>query len=922
MASTDGTIKVKLGLDDSEYKSGLSGAVSKAESFADKVKSTFVGAVAFKAASKGFDLITGSIGKATNRLDALKQSTQVMTVLTGSTETATAIVNKLTDAVSDTAYGLDTASSATQKLMTSGLGAEQSAQYIQDLMDAVAFYGDGTNETLANVADGISKMNSSQKISADQWQRLTDAGIPVIKMFAEKTGKSMADVQSAFEKGDISVDEFNQILTDCLENGTESFPAVAGKAKEMAGSFATSFSNMSARIAIGVANIITAFNNFLEDSGLPSIQTMIADFGSVVKNVLNKIAELIPTALGGLRDYLTPLGDTVKIVIDNLKDAWGNLVWLFKDTFEIPSLDQIKEKLELVRDKLAEGAVKSSEFIKNFTDSGLPKVVDILEKLAPVIVSVGTAIVAWKKINEVREGFEQVSSKASTFLNLMSKGSGVIDGVASALSGGSGVIASMAESFTLAGGGIEGFSAALGVVGGPVTLVIVAIAALAAGFIYLWNTSDEFRAFWINVWEEVKKKAQEAYNYLKPYIDKIGETIELVIPIIQNALQGLWEALQNLWNTVQPLLEQLGQAFSAAFESLAPVLETVWNAITQFAGVVLSLIPGVITTFASLVTVVINIITWIVNLGTTLINIVTTDIPQFIEGVVDWFSQLPENVKNFIDQVIENVTTWASDMVAKAQEMGSNFLDNIKEFFSQLPGKVKEHIDNAFEKVKTWATNMKDKAKETGKNFLEGIGSSISQLPGKIWNWLSQAISNVASFASQFVSQAVSSGTQFFNGIVDEVSKIPAQMISIGGQIVNGIKSGISNGWSQLTSWLGGLASGLVDTVKGFLGIHSPSKAFADEVGLFIPSGITKGAKKALPKALRFMTSLSDDLLDAARLDDMSARLSITGAKGASGLSGNATVYNVEQTINSAKALTPSEIATETQNMMRRLAWV
>lgn len=53
MASgADGTIKVKLGLDDSEYKSGLSGAHKSAESFADKVKSTFVGATYSKPPAK------------------------------------------------------------------------------------------------------------------------------------------------------------------------------------------------------------------------------------------------------------------------------------------------------------------------------------------------------------------------------------------------------------------------------------------------------------------------------------------------------------------------------------------------------------------------------------------------------------------------------------------------------------------------------------------------------------------------------------------------------------------------------------------------------------------------------------------------------------------------------------------------------
>lgn len=187
MASgADGTIKVKLGLDDSEYKSGLSGAHKSAESFADKVKSTFVGATVFKAASKGWDLISGSIGKATARLDAMQKAKQVIGVLAGSSEKAAKVVNNLSDAVTDTAYGLDTAATSTQKLATSGLGLDKSTRMVKDMMDAVSFYGDGTNETLANTVDAIAKMNASGKISADQWQRLTDAGIPVLKIFAEK----------------------------------------------------------------------------------------------------------------------------------------------------------------------------------------------------------------------------------------------------------------------------------------------------------------------------------------------------------------------------------------------------------------------------------------------------------------------------------------------------------------------------------------------------------------------------------------------------------------------------------------------------------------------------------------------------------------------------------------------------------------
>ena len=478
MASgADGTIKVKLGLDDSEYKSGLSGAHKSAESFADKVKSTFVGATVFKAASKGWDLISGSIGKATARLDAMQKAKQVIGVLAGSSKKAAKVVNELSDAVSDTAYGLDTASSSTQKLATSGLGLDKSTRMVKDMMDAVSFYGDGTNETLANTVDAIAKMNASGKISADQWQRLTDAGIPVLKIFAEKTGKSMGEVSDAFSTGKISAQEFNDVLMDALENGTESFPAVAGKAKEMAGSFATSFSNMSARIAIGIANIITAFNDFLADNSLPTIQEMIANFGSVIKNGLNWIAEEIPKALNALKDFFAPTAEAIKAATEKIQEAWNSVRETIAQKLDSnDSLDFVKSGLERIRDILPILVEKVGEFVAAFIEK-LPDIIDKvqtvadkIQELMPLIAAVAGAFAAWegiKAVSNIAKTIGDAGKKIKTFGHLVSQGSGLIDGLAYAASSGTGVIASMAEAFTLAGGGLSGLSAALGVIGEP-----------------------------------------------------------------------------------------------------------------------------------------------------------------------------------------------------------------------------------------------------------------------------------------------------------------------------------------------------------------------------------------------------------------------------------------------------------------------
>lgn len=75
----------------------------------------------------------------------------------------------------------------------------------------------------------------------------------------------------------------------------------------------------------------------------------------------------------------------------------------------------------------------------------------------------------------------------------------------------------------------------------------------------------------------------------------------------------------------------------------------------------------------------------------------------------------------------------------------------------------------------------------------------------------------------------------------------------VGSQLVRGLFDGISNAASWLYDKLRGWVSDVLGWVKGLFGINSPSKVFADEVGKFIPPGITVGVEKATPKAMRDM---------------------------------------------------------------------
>lgn len=784
---TDGQITIQLKLETDGYEKSLKNAAKKSSSMADIIKGTFVGKTLFSVASKGYQLIAGSVGKATARLDAMGKATNVMSILSGSTEKASQVVQGLTDAVSDTAYGLDAAATSTQKLATSGFDLDNSARMVKNLMDAVSFYGDGTNETLENVVDAMAKMNSSGKISADQWQRLTDAGIPVLKIFAEKTGKSMAEVSDAFSKGKISAQDFDAILTDALENGTQSFPAVAGKAKEMAGSFATSFSNMSARIAIGVANVITAFNSFVQDSGLPSIQTMIADFGSVIKNGLNWVADNMPAILNGIINLVKKVGESmpnltnaIRTVVDYVQQNAGGAV------------DVIKEALKWLIDNI-------------------PAVTGVLDSLSPAIIAIGVAFATWKFLNTVKS----VTGLLKTdFLN---------------------AIFNVSKAINLLSGN-------------PIMLIVSAIAALVAGFLYLWNTSEDFRNFWIGLWDTVKTAAGTV----------VDGVVTFFTETIPEAFNGFVEACQSVAESVAVFFtETIPQAISSFVQA---VIQFFTVDLPYSIGYGIGWIIGKIAEF-----------------GQNLIDFATTTVPQFIQSVIDWFMQLPGQIWSWLLAVLSSISQWGTDMISDGAEAASEFLTNIIKWFRQLPGQIQAWLLTTIHNLGSWVTDMKNKA--------------------------------------------IEAGTKFKDGLVDEVKKIPGRMLSLGGDIVDGIKNGIKNAWSGLTSWFGNLAHGLVDGFKDALGIGSPSKEF-DKEARWVGPGVINGLKRTMPDAIRYMEKASAEMLGALDRDSLSTRIKLEGHSFRQGdTKGSGNTYVVNQTVNSHDALSPSEMAQETKNAIRRAAW-
>lgn len=84
----------------------------------------------------------------------------------------------------------------------------------------------------------------------------------------------------------------------------------------------------------------------------------------------------------------------------------------------------------------------------------------------------------------------------------------------------------------------------------PIFLVISAITALVAMFIYLWNNCESFRKFWINLWNTIKKVVSPVIDAIKNILSTAIGYIVGIITTQVNIIKGVISAAINVFKTV------------------------------------------------------------------------------------------------------------------------------------------------------------------------------------------------------------------------------------------------------------------------------------------------------------------------------------------------------------------------------------
>lgn len=370
------------------------------------------------------------------------------------------------------------------------------------------------------------------------------------------------------------------------------------------------------------------------------------------------------------------------------------------------------------------------------------------------------------------------------------------------------------------------------------------------------------------------------------------------IGIIISLIAGLVVAFVLLWNKS----EAFRNFWIGLWDGIKNTFSTVADFIVNFFTVT---IPE---TFNNVITTIGNFIS---SVGESIGNFFTVTIPEFIQTTIQWFQDLPYKIGFALGYVIGKLIEWGANMLYFVTTEIPKIIDNIITFFSELPGKIWEWLVNTITKIIQWREDMKAKAIEAGSNFLNTVVNFIKELPAKIWTWLVNTISKLNQWREDMKTKGKEAITGLIDNVIEGAKSIPDKMMTIGKNIVDGVWQGIKNAKDKFMENVKGFFSGVLDGVKGALGIHSPSKVFADEIGKWIPKGVAVGIDANADSALKSMKNLSAELVATARggLTNASTSLNSSGSMGG-------VVNNFTQINNSPKPLSRLEIYRQSKNLL------
>ena len=661
----------------------------------------------------------------------------------------------------------------TAKAREMGSKTKFSASEAAEAMNYMAMAGWKTEDMLSGIEGVMNLAAASGEDLATTSDIVTDA-LTAFGLSAQDSGHFADVLAAASSNANTNVSMMGETFKYCapiagalgfsVEDTAEAIGLMANagiKSTQAGTSLRTIMTNLSGEVKIcgeNIGEVTVATTN--ADGSMRDLSDILADcrtaFSSLSESEKAAAAESLvgKNAMSGFLALMNAgEGDIAKLsgAIDNCNGAAQSMA----DTMN----NNLEGQLTILKSQLQELAISFGEillpavkkivgWVQGFIDvlNSLPDGVKetivtvalIAAALGPVLIIIGKIITA-----------------VGTIMTIVPKVAGVIKAV-------------------------QGAFAALNatMLANPIVLIIAAIAALVAAFIYLWNTNEEFRQFWIDLWEDIKEIAVAVWEGLKEFFSAAWEAIRATAETVWNALAGfftgLWEGIRNTFTTV---VNAISSFLSTAWNAIQTVATTVWTAISTFFSTIWNGIKTVVTTVVTAISTFLTI-AW---------NTIKTAITTVLNAIKTVFSTVWNAIKNVVTTVINGIkntitTVW----------------NGIKNTVATVVNAIKTTVSTAFSAM--W----------------NGIKNTISG----IYNTIKNGFTNAVNFIKNLASSAFSWGADIINGIVNGIKSCIGKVKDAVCSVADTIKSFLhfsvpdEGPLTEYESWMPDFMSGLAKGIE------------------------------------------------------------------------------------------------------------
>ena len=389
--------------------------------------------------------------------------------------------------------------------------------------------------------------------------------------------------------------------------------------------------------------------------------------------------------------------DRAKLAIQNMRTSVAELVNNFLEKYGPP----INAGIEKITGLIEKAAPK--------LEKGIQWLIDHLPEIEAGVIGIGVAFAAWKV-------------------------AGIITAVTTALAGMSAAeVVAAAKTWLL--------NAAMAA--NPIGLVVAAIAGLVTAFVVLWNKSEKFRQFWIDLWEKIKKAVKPVIDFIVGTFSEAWDRIKKVWAVVSNFFKKILEAIKTVFSAVSDF-------FKEKFETAVAVIKLVFGAITSFFE---SIWNGIKAIFEP----VINWFKEQFERAWFAIKLIWTVAHEFFQAIWDKIKAIFEPVINWFKEKFETAWLLIKYVWSTVTEFFAGIWDGIKNVFSGIGDWFGDKFTEAVNKIKAVFAVV--------KGFFEGVWEGIKATFAHVADWFKDVFSK----AWQKVKDVFSVGGKIFDGIKDGI---------------------------------------------------------------------------------------------------------------------------------------------------------